>query len=166
MPRLGTPPSVRRRAAHGHRRTRGLTMIELSLVLGIVAVLISLAIPMWNGWRDKVRVKQAQDDIIGISVVVEGFLSDNGRLPTSLAEVGRSGLRDPWGNPYQYADLSIPANTGAARKDHSLVPLNTDYDLYSSGPDGASSPPLTAASSRDDIVRANNGRFIGPASQY
>ena len=165
MSRLGTPPSVRRRAAPGHRRTRGLTMIELSLVLGIVAVLISLAIPMWNGWRDKVRVKQAQDDIIGISTVVEGFLSDNNRLPTSLAEVGRSGLRDPWGNAYVYLDLGN-APPGQARKDHSLVPLNTDFDLYSKGPDGASAPPLTASSSRDDIVRANNGRFVGPASQY
>lgn len=140
-------------------------MIELSLVLGIVAVLISLAIPMWNGWRDKVRIKQAQDDIIGISTVVEGFLSDNNRLPTSLAEVGRSGLRDPWGNAYVYLDLGN-APPGQARKDHSLVPLNTDFDLYSKGPDGASAPPLTASSSRDDIVRANNGRFVGPASQY
>ena len=26
--------------------------------------------------------------------------------------------------------------------------------------------PLTAAASHDDILRANNGRFIGPASSY
>jgi general secretion pathway protein G len=55
---------------------------------------------------------------------------------------------------------------GKARKDHSLVPLNTDYDLYSKGPDKASVSPLTAKSSRDDILRANNGRFVGPASSY
>lgn len=54
----------------------------------------------------------------------------------------------------------------ARRKDHNLVPLNTDYDLYSSGPDGASVGPLTAKASRDDILRANNGRFVGPASAY
>jgi hypothetical protein len=55
---------------------------------------------------------------------------------------------------------------GHARKDHSLVPINTDFDLYSMGPDGRSSPPLTAQHSRDDIVRANNGAFIGIASEY
>jgi hypothetical protein len=50
--------------------------------------------------------------------------------------------------------------------DHSLVPINTDFDLYSMGPDGRNSPPLTAKHSRDDIVRANNGAFIGVASDY
>ena len=55
---------------------------------------------------------------------------------------------------------------GQARKDHDLVPINTDFDLYSQGPDGRSAPPLTAAMSRDDIVRANNGRYIGEAEGY
>jgi general secretion pathway protein G len=34
------------------------------------------------------------------------------------------------------------------------------------GPDGASVGPLTASASRDDIVRANNGRFVGTAASY
>ena len=55
---------------------------------------------------------------------------------------------------------------GEVRKDRNLVPINTDYDLYSAGPDGNSVPPLTAAASRDDIVRANDGRFIGKAEEY
>ncbi len=47
-----------------------------------------------------------------------------------------------------------------------MVPINSDYDLYSKGPDGASQGPLTAKASRDDIIRANNGRFIGPVALY
>jgi general secretion pathway protein G len=46
------------------------------------------------------------------------------------------------------------------------VPINTDFDLYSVGPDGNTQPPLTAPVSRDDIVRANDGRFIGKAEDY
>jgi len=42
-----------------------------------------------------------------------------------------------------------------------LNPLNTDFDLYSMGSDGDSKGPLSAKASRDDIVRANNGDFIG-----
>jgi general secretion pathway protein G len=34
------------------------------------------------------------------------------------------------------------------------------------GRDGESLPPLTAAKSRDDIVRAANGAFIGLASKF
>jgi general secretion pathway protein G len=52
------------------------------------------------------------------------------------------------------------------RKDRFLVPINTDYDLYSMGKDGRSSPPLTAKASRDDIIRANDGAYIGLASNY
>ena len=87
-------------------------------------------------------------------------------LPESLADIGRGGMKDPWGNDYVYLNLTTIKGKGKARKDHSLVPLNSDYDLYSKGPDGASVAPLTAAASHDDILRANNGRFIGPASSY
>jgi general secretion pathway protein G len=53
-----------------------------------------------------------------------------------------------------------------ARKDRFLVPINTDFDLYSMGKDGKSVAALTAAASRDDVVRAANGAFIGLASRF
>jgi len=59
-----------------------------------------------------------------------------------------------------------PNVMGQARKDRFLVPLNSDYDLYSAGKDGESRPPLSAQMSQDDIVRANDGAYIGLASQY
>jgi general secretion pathway protein G len=44
--------------------------------------------------------------------------------------------------------------------------VNSDYDLYRSGKDGASQPPLSPQASRDDIVRAQNGAYMGLASEY
>lgn len=152
-------------AGAGRRRRRGLTLVEFALALGVLAVLIALALPMVNGWQEKVRIQRATDDIGAIAVVIDAFHADNGRFPTSLAEIKRDTMRDPWGRAYVYLDITV-SGRGHARKDHSLVPLNTDFDLYSKGPDGGSSPPLTARASRDDIVRANNGRFVGPASLY
>jgi general secretion pathway protein G len=55
---------------------------------------------------------------------------------------------------------------GQARKDRSLVPINSDFDLFSMGRDGQSQPPLTAGPSRDDIVRGNDGGFVGRAADY
>ena len=145
---------------------RGFTLVELALSIAVVAVLGMLAVQGYGGWREKAQVAQAQNDIIAISSVIDQQWQDTQTLPANLAAIGRGGLRDPWGNPYQYLRLGTPASTGKARKDHSLVPLNSDYDLYSRGPDGRSQPPLTAKASRDDILRANNGAFIGPASKY
>ena len=76
-------------------------------------------------------------------------------MPLNLA--GVTIQTDPWGNPYQFLNFSTVNDNGAKRKDKNLVPLNTDYDLYSTGTDGRSVSPLTAGHSRDEIVRANNG---------
>ncbi len=46
------------------------------------------------------------------------------------------------------------------------MPINSRYDLYSVGADGQSTPPLTAKTSRDDIIYANDGGYIGRASGY
>ena len=148
------------------RRPAGFTLVEMAVAVGMIAVLAAIAFPMYTGWQDKIKTKQAQDDIIAMSSVLDVYLLDNGKLPDSLAEIGRGGKTDPWGNAYQFLNLQTVKGNGKARKDHSLVPLNSDYDLYSKGPDGASATPLTAKASRDDILRANNGRFVGPASQY
>jgi len=145
---------------------RGFTLVELGLSLALVGVLIGLALPSYNGWQNKARTKKATEDIIAISAVIDQHLADTGTLPANLGAIGRGGLQDPWGNAYEYLPLLGGGGNGQARKDHSLVPLNSDYDLYSKGPDGQSTGPLTAKASRDDILRANNGRFVGPASMY
>ena len=77
-------------------------------------------------------------------------------------------MRDPWGNPFQYLRINGGnlKGKGSLRKDKSLVPVNSDFDLYSMGKDGVSVPPFTAKQSHDDIVRANNGGYIGLAADY
>ncbi len=92
----------------------------------------------------------------------------HGVFPASLAEISRGAILDPWGNTYQYLNIIAggPGVRGHARKDRYLVPLNSDYDLYSMGKDGRSVAPLTSRWSRDDIIRANDGDFWGLASDF
>jgi general secretion pathway protein G len=90
-------------------------------------------------------------------------------FPVDLASVGLA-RTDPWGFPYQYTRLRNERgqriNANAARKDRFLVPLNDDYDLFSLGKDGSTNVRITHPKSRDDVVRANNGAFIGRADRY
>ena len=44
---------------------------------------------------------------------------------------------------------------GKMRKNRFLVPINSEYDLYSMGKDGKTQMPLTAKASRDDVIFAN-----------
>ena len=132
--------------------------------LAIVALLAMLAIP---DYIDKANDNKAIADISAIAQAVERYrIIHNDSLPSDLDDLSMDTLTDPWGNPYQYYNIGAAKGKGKLRKDQNLVPINSDYDLYSMGKDGASVGPLTAAKSRDDIVRANNGDFIGRAEDY
>lgn len=143
---------------------RGMTLIELVVTMAAMALLASLAFPAYQAQVNRGRVSQAIADIKQIEMKLERFFTDRGRFPATLPEAGLN-LVDPWGNAYRYLNMD-GASVGQVRKDHALHPLNTDYDLYSMGADGDSVSPLTARKSRDDIIRARNGSFVGPASDY
>jgi general secretion pathway protein G len=161
---------VRRIVAMGssgwQRSARGLTVVELSIALCIGGVLLAIGLPAYEQYRERVRIDQAKRDIIVMSAQIANHFHDNRSYPNNLGQVGLGGMLDPWGNAYGYLNLGDSGARGQARKDHSLVPINTDFDLYSMGRDGRSAPPLTARDSRDDIVRANNGAFVGLAADY
>src|SRR5262245_38147333 len=148
------------------RKCAAFTLVELLTSIAILAVLTSIAIPAYSGYRERTQMAQARADMVLIDQQIGKFeVSNDGRMPDSLGDIGGAPL-DPWGNPYQYLNLRDPANLNAARMDHNLHPINTDYDLYSMGPDGQSVKPLTGAPSRDDIIRGRNGRFIGKAVDF
>ena len=161
-----------RRSCHGSKQRpqceRGWTLIELLLVCAIIGTLASLALPSLQQAIDHARVAKAIGDIGAIEAELAGFASSDDSLPTTLAGIDRGGYLDPWGNPYRYLRFPKGAKTpvGQARKDRFLVPINSDYDLYSMGKDGATAAPLTAKASHDDVIRANDGGFIGLAAHY
>jgi general secretion pathway protein G len=147
-------------------RELGLTVVELLIIMALIASVAALTLPRFGRALEQARMERAVLDIAMIQFDVRRYFEDNGFFPASLDDLPRRVLPDPWGNPYQYLSLTDVKGKGKARKDRFLVPLNTDFDLYSMGPDGESVSPLTAKASRDDIVRANNGGFIGPASEF
>lgn len=149
------------------RKGPGFTLVELLLAIVILGILLTIAISSYEDYIERSRVARAMSDIRVIELAIERFFIDKSNYPESLDELaGQIPAVDPWENPYQYLNIATTKGKGQVRKDHNLVPLNSDYDLYSLGKDGASLPPLTAKASRDDVVRANNGRFIGLASKY
>lgn len=144
----------------------GLTIIELMIVVAIIGVLASIAIPAYKDYKEKARVNQAISDIATIAVKIEAYWQDARAYPPSLADVGATGMKDPWGYAYRYLDLTKPDSIGAARKDRNLVPLNSDFDLYSVGKNGQTTGPISTPRGSDDIIRANDGRFLDIASNY
>ncbi|MCP4895476.1 MAG: prepilin-type N-terminal cleavage/methylation domain-containing protein [bacterium] len=154
--------------AGGAEHERGMSLVEALIVVAIIASLTAMAAPHYLKAEEESRVEAAIADIRMIENLILAYAADTGELPNSLAEVGADHFLDPWGNSYEYLRIEGAGNQGKGkrRKDHFLVPVNSDFDLYSKGPDGKSSPPFTAQASRDDIVRTSDGAYVGPVSGY
>lgn len=137
------------------------------MVTIIVGIISGLAMPQYHEARLRAMNTAAIGDIKAIEADIAGFqLENEGALPGSLADLGGA-REDPWGNPYQYTRIAGGnAPSGQLRKDRFLVPINSDYDLYSMGEDGMSVSALTSEESHDDIIRANDGSFVGLASEF
>lgn len=138
------------------------------MVIVVAIILTIAAIATLNLMQaiNQAKVAKAVGDIRAIGTDIEGYDVSNNTFPNTLADVGYGNYNDPWGNPYQYLNFANTNGKGQMRKDRFLVPINSYFDLYSMGPDGQSVPPLTAKQSQDDIIWADDGDFVGPASQF
>lgn len=136
--------------------------------LTICGLLAGVAVPAYRQFLGHQKEQAAARDLMLIAMKIQSAYEKDFRYPASLDDIGMAGMRDPWGNPYRYLsfDSDIPGIKGQIRKDHNLHPINSSFDLYSMGPDGDSKSPLTAKASRDDILWARDGAFIGPASDF
>lgn len=150
------------------RGQRAFTLIELLITLIVAGALLAIAVPSYQEHVERARRTKAIKDLAEISMTLEQFRTRTGTFPASLADLNITLPLDPWGRAYQYLGIDVvpPPNTGDIRRDKNLNPLNSDFDLYSVGPDGDTQKQLTAAKARDDIVRAGNGGFIGLASEH
>jgi len=146
---------------------RGLTLMELMLVVCIIGILSGIAVPAYLSYAAKVDAAQAVAEMTELALLIEKFYAENNRYPNSLVEIGKGGLKDPWGREYRYLNNWLIMASSAThkctgcRKNGPVHPLNTDYDLFSIGKDGVSNDTIQSARSHDDIVRAFNGAYLG-----
>ena len=122
-------------------RQRGLTLIEVMVVIVIIGILAALIVPNIINRPDQAKVAAAHSDINSIASALELYRLDNNFYPTT--EQGLEALvsrpdsspqpqswrgylkrlpKDPWGNLYQYEYPGVKNTPG--------------FDIYSLGANG------------------------------
>lgn len=141
------------------RRRRGFTLLEILLVVGLLALLASFAIPALVGQGEKAKEKMVLAAISSngtIMQAIELYKFDTGRFPEDLKglvdkpssdDVAKkwngpylkdaAGLKDPWDSDYNYKSPGTHNEKGV--------------DLWSVGPDGRDG-------TEDDIVNWKTDR--------
>jgi type IV pilus assembly protein PilE len=76
------------------KSNKGLTLIELLIVIVVVAILASIAIPMYTNYLQRARRADAKTALEQLRAVQEMFRAERGSYSTSLVQLVNS-----WGVP-------------------------------------------------------------------
>jgi len=142
----------------------GFTLVELIVVAGIIGVLVTVAMPAFNHFVNRVKVTRAIAEIRGFEKEILARIIEQNTLPDNLGELGLDSIDDPWGRPYQYLKIGNPGTP--RQKPLGIEDLNTDFDLFSLGKDGVTQTIIDDPQSKDDIVRASDGNWIGEGEDF
>lgn len=66
---------------------RGFTLIEMLIVMAIVALLLTIALPRYFGSLDKSKDIALQENLKVLRVTIDKFYADKGRFPETLDEL-------------------------------------------------------------------------------
>lgn len=100
-----------------HSARRGFTLIELLVVLGIIALMLTLAVPRYFPSIDKSKEVVLADNLRNLRGVIDQYYGDTGRYPDTLDQlVEKKYLRAPPLDPITDSSTSwiiVPPEDGA-----------------------------------------------------
>ena len=83
--------AVNGRARRAMNRLRGFTFVELMVVITIMVILISMAIPIYN--RSIIRAKESvlKNNLFTLRTVIDNYSYDKGKAPQNLQDLVTEG---------------------------------------------------------------------------
>jgi len=132
------------RRVYTKRRIRGFTLIEMMIVVSLVLILISIALPNYN--RAILRSKEGvlKQDLFTLRQVIDQYTLDKKKAPQSLDDIVTAGYlkvvpKDPFTNEANWTLEQEEATEAVDQQEPGIIDVHsasgltaTDGTLYSS----------------------------------
>jgi general secretion pathway protein G len=98
------------------RQNGGFTLIELLIVMTIIGILASIAVPSYQRSVIKAREAVLMEDLYQMRRAIDAYFADNGKYPESLESLVESKYlrdipRDPFTNAQDSWEVVVPTPT-------------------------------------------------------
>jgi general secretion pathway protein G len=125
------------RRASTSRRSRGFTLIEMMIVISLILILVSIALPVYN--RSILRAKEGvlKQDLFTLRQVIDQYTMDKKKAPQSLDDIVTAGYlkavpKDPFTGEANWTAEQEEATEAVEQQEPGIIDVHSASNLTAS----------------------------------
>ena len=119
------------------RRSRGFTLIEMMVVVSLILILVSIALPVYN--RSILRAKEGvlKQDLFTLRQVIDQYTMDKKKAPQALDDIVTAGYlkvvpKDPFTNEANWTLEQEDATEATDQQEPGIIDVHSSSNLTAS----------------------------------
>ena len=116
------------------KRSRGFTLIEMMIVISLILILISIALPVYN--RSILRAKEGvlKQDLFTLRQVIDQYTMDKKKAPQALEDIVTAGYikvvpKDPFTNEANWTLEQEEATEAVDQQEPGIIDVHSSSNL-------------------------------------
>ena len=122
---------------HTSRRSRGFSLIEMMIVVSLILILVSIALPVYN--RSILRAKEGvlKQDLFTLRQVIDQYTMDKKKAPQALDDIVTAGYlkvvpKDPFTNEPNWTLEQEDATEATDQQEPGIIDVHSSSNLTAS----------------------------------